>query len=211
MNPYDKDLYAFVDLIISHLKPNEPNEPSEFNEPKIIQNAVEADGVIYRSASRHDFVQLPDGRYIDGGHDYLRRGGYFTEEESLSLTNQSPWKEIHQKLTWGTYGIDGNQPLKWVRIKDMGVSHIQNVLNMFEGTGRLSYYQQVVLHYWLNRRKEYEEAVEWLAKHEEHVTTLVSAPYTLLFTSGGELVMSDLVEELRKALYYSTNALDGEK
>lgn len=199
---YSKEVYDTVDYFISLL-----------DKPKIIQNAVEVDGVIYRSTSVHDFVLLPDQRAIDGGNEYLRRVGRFNENEDLSLYSDSPRPEVFEKLTWGTYGIDGQQPLRWVRIKDMSVSHIRNVLKMFNESPRLSKQTSTTLRYWLNRKTDYEEAVQWLAKNQEHIGTLVSQPYSLLLTSpdGGKLTVFELLEELREALYYSTNALDGEK
>lgn len=183
------------------------------DKPTIIQNAVEVGGVVYRSRAGHDFVELPDGRAIDGGHNYLKRVGMFESDEDLSLTTESSWPEIYEKLTWGTYGIDGRSPLRWVRIRDMSISHIRNVLNMFDERPRLSKQVRTTLHYWLNRKTDYEEAVQWLAKNQERIGTLVSEPYSLLLTNpdGGKLTVFELLEELREALYYSTNALDGEK
>lgn len=198
----NQDFYDAVDYFISFM-----------DKPKITQNAVEVDGVIYRSTSVHDYVGLPDQRAIDGGHEYLRRVGSFDENEDLSLYSDSPWPEIFEKLTWGAYGIDGRQPLRWVRIKDMSVSHIRNVLKMFNESPKLSKQVRTTLHYWLNRKTDYEEAVQWLAKNQERIGTLVSEPYSLLLTNpdGGKLTVFELLEELREALYYSTNALDGEK
>lgn len=198
----NQDFYNAVDYLIGLL-----------DKPKIIQNAVEVDGIIYRSSSVHDFVELPDGRAIDGGHDYLKRVGMFESDEDLSLTTESSWPEIYEKLTWGTYGIDGRSPLRWVRIRDMSISHIRNVLNMFDESPRLSKQVKKTLHYWLSRKMGYEGAVQWLAKNEDRIGRLVSEPYSLLLANpdGGKLTVSELIEEFREALYYSTNALDGEK
>ena len=50
---------------------------------KILRNRIRCNncGDIIESKYRHDFVQCSCGRvFVDGGHDYLRRG--FTESDS---------------------------------------------------------------------------------------------------------------------------------
>lgn len=44
---------------------------------KILKNAAKCGtcGTIIESTHRHDFVACPCGNFVDGGLDYLRRGG----------------------------------------------------------------------------------------------------------------------------------------
>lgn len=37
-------------------------------------------------------------------------------------------KPVREWLTWGTYGKSGNEPLKWVILKNMSDEHIQAIL-----------------------------------------------------------------------------------
>lgn len=124
---------------------------------KLIQNAFEYDGVIYNSTHVHDFVQTPDGAYCtDGGLEYLRRNffcdGDYEDIKDLTLDSNSTIEEICNKLVWGTYGINGDQPLKWVRIADMTDSHRLAVLENCQNIGALAKY---VLQYWINRGKSF--------------------------------------------------------
>lgn len=116
---------------------------------KLIQNAFEYDDVIYNSTHVHEFVQTTDGRYFtDGGLEYIRRN--FIDNAccvDLSLDESNSLSEICERLLWGTYGINGDQPLKWVRIKDMTLSHKLAVLETCKGIGALTKY---VLQYWIN-------------------------------------------------------------
>lgn len=42
---------------------------------------------------------------------------------------QKAFKELNRNtLEWGTFGKKGNEPLKWVILKDMSDEHIINVL-----------------------------------------------------------------------------------
>lgn len=38
-------------------------------------------------------------------------------------------KKVRDWMTWGTYGKNGNQPLKWVILKNMSDEHIQAILD----------------------------------------------------------------------------------
>jgi hypothetical protein len=173
---------------------------------KIIQNAVLVDGIVYQSTYVHDFVSLPDGRAIDGGHEYLRRVGTFSEEEDLSLDEDSDVLDVWNKLTWGTYGLDGKGPLKWVRIRDMDLSHIENVLALFP-TG-LHELTLSTLNYWRVRKLEYTDAVRWLKDNHDHVCNTLSCPYDKL---SDNFTLHDLVEDLREIAWHQDLVIRGDR
>lgn len=93
--------------------------------PKIYQNAVRKDGVFYQSRFRHDFVEFAGG-FIDGGKDYIRRGGYGYED--FSVYENDSLEVMVDKLLWGTRGINGDQPLKWILLKDAETDHLKSIL-----------------------------------------------------------------------------------
>jgi len=100
----------------------------------ILYNAIRTpDGTVIRSFHRHDFVMHEDANgntyAVDGGLDYLRRLGPFDYEE-LSLTTEDDFSKVREVITWGTRGKDGKQPLSYIKVKDMELSHIQSVLDL---------------------------------------------------------------------------------
>lgn len=123
---------------------------------KVIQNAVEVNGVIYKSVHVHDFVSLPDERAIDGGNEYVRILGEFLEEEQLFLFQSSSEEEIRNKLVWGTYGADGKQPLSYIKVKDMSLDHITAVFKYFEEDRSQTLPEPLrsTLLYWKNKKSE---------------------------------------------------------
>lgn len=61
---------------------------------KIIKNAIKCNHCheIIVSRHRHDFVRCKCGRcFVDGGHDYLRRGFVSSMEEDY--TEMSEWED----------------------------------------------------------------------------------------------------------------------
>jgi hypothetical protein len=102
---------------------------------KVLQNAVRKDGIYYQSLSRHDFVQVgKDGSFIDGGTDYVRQGGEF--DEDLTLFCDQPLVELVDKLLWGTNGPNGDQPVKWILLKDAETDHLQKIIANVPHVGR---------------------------------------------------------------------------
>jgi hypothetical protein len=123
---------------------------------KIIQNAFEYNDVIYNSTHVHDYVQTVDGKYFtDGGLEYIRRNFGSDNEEcfDLALSEAHTLEEICNRMVWGTYGINGDQPLKWIRIRDMTTSHQMAVLENCKNIGALTKY---VLQYWINQNERFK-------------------------------------------------------
>ena len=100
---------------------------------QIVANMIRTpDGTILRSYHRHDYVthiDTKDGKeyMVDGGLAYLRRNvGNHTE---LSVYSTDPHSMIRNVFRWGTYGIEGDKPLRWVKLKDMDEDHIQAIID----------------------------------------------------------------------------------
>lgn len=114
-------------------------------ERKIIANLVMCpDGTIIQSFNRHDYKThtsidtwkhrskkmddrelVPDKTretMVDGGTDYLRRGGTYTE---MSIYEDDHFEVIRRFLCRGGRGLDGKSPLTWVPIFRMSDSWLK--------------------------------------------------------------------------------------
>lgn len=102
--------------------------------PQILYNAIMTpDGTILQSKSIHDFVSYEDEvsgevYFADGGLAYLKRSVNKVPATELSLTTDDPHDVVRQRFTWGTYGVDGKQQKKYVKLKDLTDKHITNIL-----------------------------------------------------------------------------------
>lgn len=100
---------------------------------QIVVNRIRTpDGTILTSRHVHDYVTHTDTNgeeyMVDGGNDYLRRNVCEAPYEEISLYADDPHEGLRKYLEWGTYGVEGDQPLKWVALEDMSSDHIINVL-----------------------------------------------------------------------------------
>ena len=99
----------------------------------VCNKMITPDGTILESRNRHDFRTYVDKNgktyMIDGGLDCVR-GSAQGDEKYVSVYDTSPMKEVREHMTWGTYGKDGNQPLSYIKLKDMESDHIRAVLNL---------------------------------------------------------------------------------
>lgn len=106
----------------------------DLSTPPYIYNAIRTpDGTVLVSRHRHDYQTHLDanGReyMVDGGLDYLRRNvnpGYPHQE--LSVSSSAPFEQIREVFAWGSYGKDGEQPLRWVLLCDMSDQHLEAVI-----------------------------------------------------------------------------------
>ena len=101
---------------------------------KLIRNALQTpDGTIIESKHRHDYVTYTDANgkqyMVDGGLDYLRRNVH-EDQIDLSLYDDQPHEVQRELLTWGTYGINGDQPLQYKSIAQMETGHLEAVVKM---------------------------------------------------------------------------------
>ena len=100
----------------------------------LIKNAMQTpDGTILDSTHRHDYKTHTDANgktyMVDGGLDYVRRSAH-GDEEDLCLYDDAPHIIQASVLEWGTYGINGDQPLKYVTIAEMDTDHLKAVLEL---------------------------------------------------------------------------------
>ena len=104
------------------------------HEVKLIRNALQTpDGTIIESRGRHDYVTHTDANgktyMVDGGLGYIRRSAN-GDEIDMSLYDDQPHEVQRDVLTWGTYGINGDQPLQYKTIADMDTGHLEAVVGM---------------------------------------------------------------------------------
>jgi hypothetical protein len=98
----------------------------------LIRNAIQTpDGTILESTFRHDFKSYTDANgkeyMVDGGLDYVRCSAN-GDEIDLRLYDDEPHTAQRHIVKWGTYGINGDQPLKYVSVAEMDTAHIEAVL-----------------------------------------------------------------------------------
>ena len=100
----------------------------------ILSNAIQTpDGTILKSYHTYDYKEHVDEitgetYMVDGGNRYLRRNVNEVEATELTVTTEDTHEVIRGHFTWGSYGPLGDQPLKWLTLKDMETDHINAIL-----------------------------------------------------------------------------------
>lgn len=80
------------------------------------------------SRHRHDYVTCECGNISeDGGLSYLKRQSKYLD---TSLTDNNLFEEIREGFEWGSYGKTGDGPLRYIKLKDMEISHIEAVIKI---------------------------------------------------------------------------------
>lgn len=101
---------------------------------RLIYQAIRTpDGTILESRHRHDYNVYTDTisqetYMVDGGVDYIRRFVTKTPAEELSLYLEDGIEAFRDKVTWGTRGKDGKQPLRQIKLSEMSNAHIEACL-----------------------------------------------------------------------------------
>ena len=100
---------------------------------KLIRNAIQTpDGTILESRHRHDYKTHKDENgetyMIDGGLDYIRTTINKTPPKSLAVYDSDPHELKRGACLWGTRGINGDQPLRYISVADMDTSHLEAVI-----------------------------------------------------------------------------------
>lgn len=120
-------LENFIEEVYGEFSTNDINN-SDFGlqKPKILANRWRhPDGTILQSFHRHDFVEY-NGCFVDGGlSGYVRISGHL---EDCCVYDDSPFEDIRNYFHWGTYGKDGEQPRKFVALKDLELEQIQAII-----------------------------------------------------------------------------------
>ena len=101
----------------------------------LVYNAIRTpDGTVLESMHRHDYVTYQDKNgkeyMVDGGLEYIRRNVHEdAPDEELSVYTTDGHDRVREAVKWGTYGINGDQPLSHILLKDMNTEHIQACLD----------------------------------------------------------------------------------
>lgn len=120
----------------------------------LIQNAIRIKeyDIILWSIRTYDYEEYK-GYSVDGGTDYsliiIPENKTLDDIESLIIYDDEPIESIMKKLLWGTYGKDGNQTLKYVKLFECETDHLHNILK----SKILSDYYKNVINYILVYRK----------------------------------------------------------
>lgn len=97
------------------------------------------DGTILESKHRHDYVTHLDANgkeyMLDGGLDYVRSSAN-GDEQYLTICSDDPHEDIRRVVKWGTYGKNGDEPLKYVRIADLDPYHLRAIVDTQQKTMR---------------------------------------------------------------------------
>ena len=132
---------------------------------KLIKNSIRTpDGTILHSKHIHDYIYHKDKNgeiYMnDGGTSYIRRSINNEPYEDLSVYSDDPFEIVRNSVVWGTYGKNGNEPLKYKTISELSSSHINNILLEPKLIGEL----KDILKKELSYRNECEQK-GWIERH----------------------------------------------
>jgi hypothetical protein len=79
------------------------------------------------SRYRHDYQTCKCGSVsIDGGLEYRKFNG--TDFIDAAIYNTDLHEKIRLSFKWGSFGKDGNESLKYIKLCDMSLSHIGAIL-----------------------------------------------------------------------------------
>jgi len=100
----------------------------------IVYNAIRTpDGTILESHHRHDYKTHDDANgyeyMVDGGLDYVRSSAN-GDEEYLTVSIDDSHELVRESVKWGTYGINGDQPLTHIKLSEMDTDHIEACLGV---------------------------------------------------------------------------------
>ena len=91
------------------------------------------DGTRLQSYSHYDYKEYVDANgktyMVDGGLSYQRRSAHGDEIDDSLYLHEDEYAVIRDQVTWGTYGKNGDQPLRFVPVSEMSNDHIQAVLD----------------------------------------------------------------------------------
>ena len=89
-------------------------------------------GDVLISRYRHDYVMCTcdNKTMLDGGTDYQRYGGVDLSLIDLSGTVYltDGFEKCRTAPIWGSYGKDGDQPLKFMSVSEMETEHLEAVI-----------------------------------------------------------------------------------
>lgn len=102
------------------------------NKELLLSRIQTPDGTIICSRNMNDLGEHTDknGRYygLEGGLAYQKVRYDKKDYSDVSIYSTDDFNIIRENIVWDTYGVDGNDELKQVKIKDLELEHIQNIL-----------------------------------------------------------------------------------
>ena len=82
---------------------------------------------------------------------------------SFSLKVTPPKRQpemLYPQLMWGTYGKEGNQPLRWVQLDNCSDEHLQAILDTQQLVERgIGHYEEAIKHI-LKHRRQHDIVIE---------------------------------------------------
>lgn len=130
-------------------------------EKEILVNRVQCleCGEILVSHHRNDYrtCLCKNETCVDGGEVYLRYGGKdLSKVKTLTIYSDDAFEKIREFLCRGGRGINGDEPLKYVPLKDMSDEWLTNVIDYEEqyrpNNKYLKYYNKELL--WRNQKSQ---------------------------------------------------------
>ncbi len=101
---------------------------------QLVYNAIRTpDGTLLVSRNRHDYKTHVDDNeemyMLDGGLDYIRTSVNDEPAESLAVYLNDDFKDVRAVLEWGSRGVNGDEPLHYIKLSSMETDHIIAVLD----------------------------------------------------------------------------------
>jgi hypothetical protein len=95
---------------------------------------ITPDGTVLQSFHRHDYKSHTDTvsgetYFLDGGTAYIRSSVNNVKPTWDIMYVSDPHERKRMVPVWGTYGKNGDQPIKYISISDMEDQHILNILD----------------------------------------------------------------------------------
>jgi hypothetical protein len=94
---------------------------------------ITPDGTRLQSYSHHDYKEYVDANgktyMVDGGLSYQRRSAHGDEVDASLYLHEDDFAVIRDQVTWGTYGKNGDQPLRYVPVSEMSNNHIHALID----------------------------------------------------------------------------------
>ena len=102
------------------------------NKELLLSRIQTPDGTFICSRNMNDLGEYTDknGQYygLKGGLAYQKVLCDKKDYIDASIYTSDDFNIIRENIVWDTYGIDGDEELKHVKIKDLELDHIQNIL-----------------------------------------------------------------------------------
>jgi len=100
----------------------------------VVNALITPDGTRLQSYSHYDYKEYVDANgktyMVDGGLSYQRRSAHGDEIDDSLYLHEDEFAVIREQVTWGTYGKNGDQPLRYVPVSEMSNEHIHAVLDI---------------------------------------------------------------------------------